>query len=337
MGKVIGFTYDVKTDWVLSADDPKDLNAEFDKPESIKEIARALESGGHKVVHIGNINNLLAQIDSLDVDIFFNICEGRGGRNRESQVPIILEMKGLPFMGSDALTMGMTLDKAVAKKLFAADGIPTARFFTATKDDDLKQLNTIGYPLIVKTHHEGTSKGISDSSRVENLEQLKQQVDFINKTYHQPALVEEFIAGTEFTVAVLGNDNPKAMAVVQVSMDGNADLGDRFYTYDMVCSSALQYICPAQITEELNIKMQELAVKAFQCVGCRDVGRVDFRVDKEGNPYVLEINPLPNLAKEDVFNVFPYAMGSTYEEAINQVLNNALERNGLTREAQEVK
>ncbi|MBI5149588.1 MAG: ATP-grasp domain-containing protein [Candidatus Omnitrophica bacterium] len=329
MGKIIGLTYDLKTDWVSKPGDPLDINAELDKPQTIDRVIQAFEKGGHKVKKIGNFKNLLSRLDHLGVDIVFNISEGTVGRNRESQVPVLLEWKGVPYVGSDALTLGITLDKIVAKKMFISEGIPTARFFAAAAAEGLEKLNTIGYPLIVKTAHEGSSKGISRDSRVENLEALKRQVRLVNTVYKQPALVEEFISGTEFTVAVLGNDPAQAMPVVQVSIDGDVELGDEFYTFERISSSNLRYVCPAKISDGLTRKIQDIAVRAYQCVGCRDLGRVDFRVDKKGNPYVLEINPLPSLDPQDSFGIFPKVFGSDYDATLNRVLNIALERYGL--------
>jgi len=320
MGMIVGITYDIKTDWVPGAADPVDTNAEFDRPQTIDKIIEALEAGGHTVKRIGNAQRVLEQIDDLDVDIVFNVCEGRKGRNRESEAPILLEMKGIPFVGSDALTLGLTLDKILAKRMFISEGIPTPRFFNALKTDDLKEKNTIGYPLIVKTRFEGTSKGLNENSRVEDLEGLQRQVKLVNDVYDQPAVVEEFIRGTEFTVPVVGNGNPQAMPVIQVSIDGKTDLGDEIFTFERTSGDSVQYICPARIPEKLSKQVQELAVKVYRSVECRDMGRVDFRIDEEGNPYVLEINPLPSFDERDVFNVFPQAMGSTYNDIINRIL-----------------
>ena len=186
---------------------------------------------------------------------------------------------------------------------------------------------------MVKTRHEGSSKGISKQSRVEDLDGLERQASMINTLYGQPALVEEFIQGMEFTVAVLGNDEPQAMPVVQVSIDGRVDLGDEFYAHERITSDTLQYVCPARISDDLTARIQALAVRVFQCVGCRDFGRVDFRVDGQGNPYVLEINPLPSLDVKDVFNIFPNVLGSNYDETINKVVDFALKRYHITEEA----
>ncbi len=329
MGKIVGLTYDLKTDWVCSPDDPADINAELDKPQTVDRIVAALESGGHNVKRIGNVHQLLAQLDHLDVDIVFNICEGTLGRNRESQVPMLLELKGIPYVGADALTLGIALDKVVAKKMFICAGIPTPRYFVAETMQDLEGQDMTDYPFIVKTIHEGSSKGISAQSRVVNWEGLKQQVQRIHTVYKQPALVEKFICGTEFTVTVLGNDLPQAMPVVQVSIDGNTNLGDEFYTFERISSANLRYVCPASICDVLRRTIQDLAVRAYRAVGCRDFGRVDFRVDQQGNPYVLEINPLPSLDYQDSFNIFPKVIGSSYDAVLNQILNFGLKRYGL--------
>ena len=329
MKKNIGLTYDLKTDWVKSDDDPVDINAELDSPLTVERITKALESGGHRVTHIGHVYNLLENIENLknEVDLVFNICEGKTrSRSRESQVPLLLEMYGIPFVGADAIAQGVTLDKVFTKKLFVADGIPTPRFFVATPHDDLKKLNTIGFPLIVKTRHEGTSKGLTKNSRVEDYKSLEKQVRIIYDQYHQSALVEEFIRGTEFTVPVIGNHPPQAMTVTQVSVDGNTDLMDQFFTFELVSYRGLTYVCPAKISSKLTQTLQDLAVRVYRSVECRDLGRVDIRVDEKGNPYVLEINPLPSLAENDVFNIFPETVGKTYNEIINQIVKSALER-----------
>lgn len=329
MKKIIGLTYNLKSDWPLAAGEPKDLNAEFDNPQTVEFISQALESKGYRVKRIGSVQSLLSRIDDLDVDIVFNIAEGFKGRNRESEVPVILEMRGIPFVGSDGLTLGVTLDKIVAKKCFIADGVPTPRYFEARGVDNLRQLNTIDFPLIVKCRYEGTSKGLSEKSRVEDYDGLARQVDSINRVYQQGALVEEFIAGTEFTVAVIGNEQPGPLPVVQIQIDGKTELGNEFYTFDRVSSNNVRYLCPAKISKQLRDQLQQIAVKAYQSVECRDFGRIDFRVDAKGNPYVLEINPLPNLGSEDVFNLIPQVMGMTYADLIEKIVNFGLERYDL--------
>jgi D-alanine-D-alanine ligase len=147
--------------------------------------------------------------------------------------------------------------------------------------------------------------------------------------YKQPALVEEFISGQEFTVAVVGNDPAEALPIVQIKIDGRLQLNDKFYTFARITSDRLEYICPAKISGELKEKISALALRAYTAVECRDFGRVDFRVDQDGRPYILEINPLPSLSTEDVFKLVAEAVGSTYEGIIGRILNSALKRYSL--------
>lgn len=325
--KTVGLTYDLKTEYKFKKGDPPDANAEFDHPSTIDVIAHAIESGGYRVKKIGNVMDVLDKIEHLNVDIVFNISEGLSGRNRESQVPLLLEMAGIPFVGADALTLGLTLDKVMAKKIFIAENIPTPKFLEV-KNVDSTVLDTdhLKFPLIVKPRFEGSSKGLSESSRVENMEGFKKQTEYIIDLYKQPALIEEFISGQEFTVALIGNDQPEVLPVVQLKIDGKLRLNDKFYTFARISSNRVEYICPAHISQDLKNKIASLALKTFNAVECCDFGRVDFRVDNEGNVYVLEINPLPSLSTEDVFPVVAKAVGISYNEIVVRILNSAMKR-----------
>ncbi len=327
--KKVGLTYDLKTDYQFKKGDPQDASAEFDHPATIDIIAKAVESLGFQVVRIGNAVNLLEKLDNLDVDIVFNLSEGLRGRNRESQVPILLEMKGIPFVGADALTLGITLDKIMAKKIFIAEGIPTPKFFEVRSYEELISTDHCAFPMIVKPRFEGSSKGLSEKSRVENKEELENQVKLVLDTYKQPALIEEFISGREFTVAIVGNDPAEALPAVQVKIDGELDLNEKFYTFARIASDKLEYICPAKISPGLENKIKDYALKAYRAVDCFDFGRVDFRVDKLGNPYLLEINPLPSLSTEDVFMLIAKTIGITYEQMLGRILESAFKRHGL--------
>lgn len=328
--KTVGITYDLKTEYEFKEGDPPDANAEFDHPSTIDLIANAIKSQGFKTKKIGNVANLLEKINNLnDIDIVFNISEGLTGRNRESQVPILLEMAGIPFVGADALTLALTLDKIMAKKIFISEGIPTPKFFEIKSLEMFNTVEGLKFPLIVKPRSEGSSKGLTENSRVENIEELKKQSEYIINTYKQPALVEEFISGQEFTVVIIGNENPEVMPIVQIKIDGELKLNDKFYTFARITSNRLEYICPARISSELSRKISDIAVRTYKAVECRDFGRVDFRVDNEGNPYVLEINPLPSLSSEDTFQIVAREIGITYEQIIGKILNYALERHNL--------
>ena len=192
--------------------------------------------------------------------------------------------------------------------------------------------NHFKFPLIVKPRFEGSSKGLSDNSRVENIQDLKKQVEYIIGTYKQPALIEEFISGQEFTVAIIGNDPAQVLPVVQIKIDGRLKLNDKFYTFARIKSDRLEYICPSRINNDLKKKISELALKTYEAVECRDFGRVDFRVDNENNPYVLEINPLPSLSTEDVFMLVAKEIGISYEEIIGKILDSALKRHNFPAE-----
>ena len=324
----VGITYNVKSEFVLKPGDPPDLNAEFDHEETISHIERACREGGHEVARIGNARRLLEQMGRLGVDIVFNIAEGYGGRNRESQVPILLEMMGMPFVGADGLTLGLTLDKVLTKKLLIAEGIPTPRF-VEVRDPETLWRAELTYPLIVKLQCEGSSKGLSERSLVNTPQELRAQVEWLTRAYQKPSIfVEEFVAGQEFTVAIVGNEAPEVYPVVQVALDGQTNLGRKFFTFAYLRSGA-DYICPAPIPEPLAKRLQELALRTYQAVECRDFGRVDFRVDERGNPYVLEINPLPSLSVEDVFVFVAKTKGLTHYQIINRILDAALARCGL--------
>jgi len=330
--KIIGLTYDLKTDYIFKENDPPDANAEFDHPSTIEVISNTLESLGYKIVRIGNVNSLLKNLDKIKkVDIIFNLSEGLIGRNRESQVPIILEMIGTPFVGSDGLTLGLTLDKLMTKKIFLSEGIPTPKFFEAKDAESLENLDHLCFPLIVKPRYEGSSKGLSLESKVDNIAELKKRVDYIITNYHQSALVEEFICGTEFTVAIIGNDSDslEVLPIVQIKIEGNLNLGEKFYTFGHIHSDSLQYICPAEISEKLKEKIEDLALRTYRVVECRDFGRIDIRCDYNENLYVLEINPLPSLSTEDVFSVIANYLNISYAEILDKILKSAFSRYGL--------
>lgn len=326
--KIVGLTYDLKTDYKFKEGDPLDANAEFDAPSTVDVIADTIESLGFKVKRIGNANNLLENIDNLGVDIVFNISEGTQGRNRESQVPILLEMKNIPFVGSDALTLGLTLDKIMTKKILISEGLPTPKFFEAKTSQELN-LDHFKFPLFVKPRFEGSSKGLSEESRVENVEQLRERLNFIVNNYHQPALAEEFIRGSEYTVALVGNDPIEVLPPIQVKIDGHLELGDLFYTFARISSDRVEYICRTDTDDSLIAKLMDLAKRAYQAVDCLDFGRVDFRVDTQGNPYILEINPLPSLSTEDVFMIIAKAINSSYSDIIAKIINSAFKRYNL--------
>jgi D-alanine-D-alanine ligase len=237
-------------------------------------------------------------------------------------------MLRIPFVGGDGLTLGLTLDKIITKKILLAEGVPTPRFAEISEPSQARRID-LGFPLIAKLRCEGSSKGLHNSSLVNTVEELERQAAWLIQTYRQPALVEEFIEGQEFTVAIIGNSPPQVQPIVQIKIDGTLDLGRLFYTFERIRQGS-DYVCPAPIDPVLARRLGEVALKTYEAVECRDFGRVDIRVDRQGQPFVLEINPLPSLSTEDVFSYVAKAQGLTYNGIINRVLDAALARYGLT-------
>jgi D-alanine-D-alanine ligase len=323
----IGFTYDLKSDHPEDRPgDPEDALAELDVEETIDLVAQILASGGHRVVRIGNVRQLLQRLPDPGVDIVFNICEGIGHRNREAEVPVLLDLYGVPYVGSDGLTLSLTLDKVMAKKVFVADRVPTPRFFLANGSFAKKDMDGLRFPLIVKPCFEGSSKGISDDSVVRKKKDLLPRITEVHRLYRQPAVVEEFIRGSEFTVLVIGNEKPQALEPVQVQIAGKLDLGDMLYTWRRLMSTDIEYVCPVKVRSRLRRALRDMAVAAYRSVGCRDFARVDFRVDEEGRPFVLEVNPLPSLSDEDVFPMIAKAHGWTFAELVLKIVDHARRR-----------
>jgi len=326
----VGLTYDLKTDLPLAPGGPEDLNAEFDHPETVGHLERALRDGGHDIVHIGNGHALLGRAATLksEVDIVFNIAEGYTGRNREAQVPILLEMLGIPFVGADGLTLALTLDKVLTKKVLVTEGIPTPRFAAVHDPAQLWSLD-LTYPLITKLRYEGSSKGLTEDSLVDSPQELERQVNRLMRTYPgSEVFVEEFIEGQEFTVAIIGNRPPEVFPVVQITLDGLKHVGRKFYTFSKIHNGA-DYSCPADIPEALARQIQMLALRTYQAVECRDFGRVDFRVDRQGRPFTLEMNPLPSLSPEDVFTSVARKQRWSYAQVLNRILETGCVRAGL--------
>lgn len=336
MALLIGLTYDL----VLSektTGDVKDLLAEFDKEETISAIEKALRAFGHRTCRIGSAKELVKALPKLKCDVVFNIAEGLDGRNRESQVPVLLDIFDVPYIGSDALALSVSLDKVLAKKIFRYHGVPTPNYFVCQDSDKIVIPEGILFPLIVKPRHEGSAKGIYPDSKIHDYNELKRRVRLIIKTYRQPALVEEFISGWEFTVGIIGNDNPQILPVVQRHVELRTNLSSHIFDKSDADKKALIYKEFIEIGPQLEAEIKRLALMAFSSIGCRDFARLDFRLseaapkNKNKGLYLLEINPLPSLAKDDYFAMAAESMGISYDEIINMILEAALARNRCSR------
>lgn len=318
----IGLTYDLRS-WYLKQGYSEEQTAEFDSEDTIQALEKTIVSLGHEVELIGNGRALVEKLSGGSRwDLVFNVCEGLGGRNREAQVPAILEMYDQPYTFSDPLTCALTLDKALAKKLAMAYGLNTPRFKTVRSIEELKDLN-LKYPLFVKPNEGGTGQGITHRSRVSDQASL---VEVCGELLHQSIstiLIEEYLPGREFTVGILGNDkSAHVLGIMQIAIpSGNV------YTYEMKeeCEKYVKYL-PIE-KDELYDSIADLALRAYRIFGCRDAGRVDIRLDSCGRPSFMEINPLPGLnPTHSDLPMIANMSGMSYSKLILSILIDALKR-----------
>lgn len=328
MGLLLGLVFDVRSHKIPEGR-PGDLWAEHDSKETILAVEEALSSGGNRVIPIGSSKQLLAKLNSLKCDIVFNMAEGVSGRNRESEVPVLLDILGIPYSGSDALTLSIALDKIFSKKIFMYHNIPTPRYFECAGDGRVAFPKGFNFPFIVKPRYEGSAKGIGPDSVVREIASLEKQVNKIIKRYRQPALVEEFIDGWEFTVGIIGNEKPVVLPVVQRHVEIETCLSSHIFDKTCADRQSLRYRDLLDIDAGLEREIKSMALAAFTGLECRDFARIDFRVDAKKHVYILEINPLPSLSRDDYFAMVAELMGISYERMINMMFEAALDRYGL--------
>ncbi|HXL03323.1 MAG TPA: ATP-grasp domain-containing protein [Bacillota bacterium] len=339
MGFVVGLAYNLKKDCPGSDMEVEDADAEFEEQSTVDRIAKALRAGGHRVVKIPYRRGLLSRLQKLNVDIVFNIAEGWEGRCREAIVPAILESLGIPYTGSDPLTLAVCLDKAVTKAIVSASGIPTP---WCLKVDSVNELNnyetdSLNYPLFVKPAYEGSSKGVRNSSKVTDYQGLIATVNWITTVYKQPALIEEFLPGREFTVGIVGNQEMTVFPIMEVRPVVETGPESFVYCYNTKHNNLEQFLCPAPVTDELAVAIRDVAIRSYRALECRDLARVDVRLDSSGVPNFLEINPLPGLSTVSLFPITAMASGLSFEELVWQILDVAATRaNVAARKAAQV-
>lgn len=315
-----------------AAGEPPDAHAELDSEATVTAIADALRAAGHTVSFIPGDADACERLRQWPTDIVYNICEGLRGQSRESQIPALLEMLGIPYTGSGVLALALALDKPAAKKLFAYHGIPTPRFLSVEPGCPVSA-EGLRFPLFVKPAREGSSIGVSPHSRVATVAELAAQVGFVHRTYRQAALVEEFVQGREFTVGVLGNRELQLLPIMEINYDPVPAYNGRIYDYQFKqeWDDWTYFACPAPVDAGLAARLNDTAVAAFRALGCADVARVDLRLDADGVPQVLEVNPLPGLTPDysDLCRAANVA-GITYVQLVNRILDAAVTRYGLT-------
>jgi len=317
----VGFTYNVKRK--ANGDD----EAEWDPPETIIAIANALARQGHIVVHLEATADLPRVLAEADVDLIFNIAEGVEGRNREAQVPALCELLGIPYTGSDSATLAIALDKALGKKVLLQHDILTPKFQVMESHRE-RVASDMKYPLIVKPNAEDSSKGIGSTSVVDNEEQLRDKVKELIERYRQPALVEEYITGREFTVGLLGDKRPRVLPPMEIRFKHEENTRPVYdYSVKQEWEKYVYYECPAKLTEAEQKAMEKIARATFWALDCRDVARVDMRMDAEGRIYVLEVNPLPGLTPDySDLVLIAKACGMEYDQLIAEIMTGGLRR-----------
>ncbi len=324
----VGLTYDLRSEYLAAGYSEIDT-AEFDQPETIDAIAAALGRLGFSVDRVGNAQQLIARLTAGHRwDLVFNFCEGLHGFGRESLVPALLDAWQIPYVFSDPLACAITLHKGVAKHVVRGHGLPTPDFMVIETPDALREL-PLGFPVFAKPVAEGTGKGVSTASKASTPAELIAVTRRLLAQYRQPVIVEAFLPGREFTVGVVGTGSAaRAIGTMEVHLGPGADPG--IYTFDnkehwegRVTYTLLQ-------EDALRQRIEDLAVRCWQALGCRDGGRLDFRLDEEGTPNFLEANPLAGLhpGHSDLPFICRFR-DIPYDELIRGILVSALTRAGL--------
>lgn len=327
----VGLVFELRGSLALAgAELPPDADAEFEPEETLCALEAALRAAGCEPVRLGGPRDLLraGRRDALPaVDAALNIAEGYGSRNREAWAPVLLEMLGIPHLGSDALTLSASLDKAWARTLVAAAGVPVARQWVLAPGADPETFaSEATYPLFVKPRWEGTAKGIDRTSRVEDAAALSAAVTRVWRLYRQPALVEPFLPGPEYTVTVVGHGPPRALALLQRGLDPATGIGAHALPAE---PHPPEPALPGSLSPALERELAGHSLAVFEALACLDFARVDWKADASGAARFLEVNPLPTFAPDGSFAILAELLGRSYEELVGSVLREGLRRLGL--------
>jgi D-alanine-D-alanine ligase len=313
----------------------QDLYAEWDTFETIDAVRAALAEF-HDVTLVEADEQAYNRLLDERPDMAFNIAEGLHGVSREAQMPAIFETLQIPYTGSDPLTLASCLDKSRAKEILSYHHVPTPRFWVASVLADLRNTG-ICFPCMAKPLHEGSSKGIFNASLVTNERELHHQVNQIIESYHEPAIIEEYLPGREFTVAMLGNGaNATVLPIVEIKFDSLPAGVNPIYSYEAkwvwdTAENPLDiFECPANISATLRNEIETLCRKTYFLLRCRDWSRIDVRLDSTGRAHIIEVNPLPGILPNPEDNsCFPKAAraaGMGYNQLMQTVVAIAANR-----------
>jgi D-alanine-D-alanine ligase len=312
---------------------PPDILAELDQDKNVDAYAAAMRAQQHEVtIQEGNAH-LAAWLERVQPDICFNTCEGFGGDSREAQVPALLEMLGLPYTGPTPLAAAITHDKPTTQRILYCHGLPVPRFQAFHSPDDALHAD-MQFPLFVKPAHEGTGMGIRNESIVRNEQQLREQVARTIELYRQAAMVESYIEGKDITCGLVGNgDDVHFFPITEVDFSGYPPELEPIYGIQQKVDYDTLYRnkCPAPLGDALSNEIRRLTHEVFRITGCRDFARVDFRLDANNQPYILEINALPGITPHSDLTLMAEAEGWTHADLVCAVLDAGLKRYGLKK------
>jgi D-alanine-D-alanine ligase len=321
---IIGLTYDLREEYLAEGYDEEET-AEFDRPDTIDAIEWALQNLGFKTDRIGHIKNLAARLVRGERwDLVFNIAEGLRGFSREAQVPALLDAYEIPYTFSDPLVLSLTLHKAMAKHVVRDLGIPTPDFMIIEEDSDIEMID-LPYPLFAKPVAEGTGKGVTSASKILTRNELVAVCGGLLAKYRQPVLIETFLPGRELTVGIIGTGNEAvAVGVLEVVLKGSAEPVAYSYVNKERCEELVEY---RLVNDAMAEEAKNVARAVWRGLGCRDVGRIDFRADHCGILNFMEVNPLPGLHPEHSdLPILCTLVGITYHELIDRIMQSALRR-----------
>jgi D-alanine-D-alanine ligase len=325
----IALVYDLRDDYRALGLSEEEV-AEFDSVETIAQLAGALEALGCEVERVGRGQALAALLVAGErYDLVFSIAEGVKGRSREAQVPALCELFDQPYLFSDPLTMSACLDKAVAKRLVRDAGVKTPSFAVAERSAD-EAADWAEFPAFVKPLAEGTGKGCEAASLVHTKAELHEAVTRVVGRYRQPALIERYLPGREFTVGIVGNgDDARVLGVCEILLKANAEANVYSLHNKELCEELVTY-APADDGEAQLAG--RLALATYRALECRDAARIDFRSDAKGEPYFLEANPLAGLNPwHSDLPILAAQNGIDFVTLIGMVLDAGLARYGRSR------
>lgn len=327
----IGIACDLRADFVPEPGRPDDQLEEYDSEATLQGLQVAIESHGHGVRRIGGGRRFLLEVLERPPELVFNIAEGRGTRSREAHVPAVCEMLGIPITHSDPLTLAASLDKAVAKRLVAARGVPTAPF-AVIENGTVEAALGLSFPVFAKPLFEGSSMGVRKSSKLRTADELRARCAGLRSDYAQPVLVEEFLGGPEFTVAVLGTGATARVLGIMEIVPKKVPPAEFVYSLEVKRDwiDEVAYHVPPKRPEAFNQAVADVALAAYRALECRDIARVDIRCDAAGTPHFMEVNPLPGLNHEtgDIV-ILARLAGTSYRDLVGAVIDGARSRYGL--------